>query len=213
MKHRLRMEMKATLARMSAEEMGAAAESACARLTGLEEFAAADLVMLYWPIPGEVDCMPALFAAWEAGKTVLLPKVLWEEDRMIALAYRSPDEELTVGRYGIYEPADGSPWPIDEIDLIVAPALAYDRMGNRLGRGGGFYDRFLAQIEVGVETCGLAYDQQVVEELPTHSNDYPVDILVTDREVLRFRHRPADRQLDLFAKTAGKTPTGKEPQA
>jgi len=202
--------MKATLAGMSADEMAQAGRRACQAVTALEEFRGARSVMVYWPIPGEVDCVGVLFAAWEAGKTVLLPKVLWDRDRMIALEYRSADQPLVVGRCGIHEPADGQPWPIDRIDFIVVPALAYDRQGNRLGRGGGFYDRFLAEIEAGAETCGLAFAQQLVEELPVHSNDYPVDILVTDTEVLRFDRRPADRQLDLFANPSGNRPTRKE---
>jgi len=209
MKHRLRMEMKATLAGMSAEDVDRASRAACSALTGLEEFRGAGAVMLYWPIPGEVNCVPVLLATWEAGKTALLPKIISDHE-IVALEYRSEIDELTVGRFGIREPAEGEPWPLDEIDFIVVPALAYDQEGNRLGRGGGYYDRFLAHVELGAETCGLAFAQQVVEELPVHSNDYPVDILVTDEQVLRFHRRPVDRQLDLFRNPSGKRPTTKE---
>ena len=93
---------------------------------------------------------------------------------------------MLVGSFGIGEPAAGEAWPIEDIDLIVVPAVAYDRRGRRLGRGGGFYDRFLARGGLRARTCGLAFAQQIVQELPAESHDYPVEIVVTDREVLRI---------------------------
>jgi 5-formyltetrahydrofolate cyclo-ligase len=210
MKHHLRREMKATLAGMSAQEAAAASEAACSALLGLEEYREARSVMLYAPIPGEVDCIPVAQAAWRDGRTVLLPRVTGEHGHMAAVRCGSLDDEMIVSAKGIREPAAGEPWPVGGIDFIVVPALAYDRQGNRLGRGGGFYDRFLAQADLRAVTCGLAFRQQVIEELPVHSNDYPVDLLVTDEEVLRFRRRPKDRQLDLFRSTSGKRPARKE---
>jgi 5-formyltetrahydrofolate cyclo-ligase len=64
--------------------------------------------------------------------------------------------------------------------------MAYDRQGGRLGRGGGYYDRFLGQPGLRAVRCGLAFAEQVVDELPTAPHDQPVDIVVTDQEVLRF---------------------------
>jgi 5-formyltetrahydrofolate cyclo-ligase len=207
MKHRLRREMKATLAGMSAEAAAAASRAACEALLSLEEYRQARAVMLYAPIPGEVDCLPVAEDAWRAHKTVLLPRVAWEDQHMEAVACRSADDEMVVNGKGIREPANGASWPVERIDFIVVPALAFDEQGNRLGRGGGFYDRFLAQVDLQATICGLAFAQQVVEELPVHSNDYPVDLLVTDVEVRRFHRRPRGRQLDLFANPSGKKPT------
>ena len=119
-------------------------------------------------------------------------------------------EEGMIVNQGIREPAGGEAWPIEQIDLVVVPALAYDRSGNRLGRGGGFYDRFLAQPALRAVRCGLAFSKQVVQELPVGPNDHPVDLLVTDAEVLRFRPRPTDRQGDDAPNPPGKRPTGKE---
>jgi 5-formyltetrahydrofolate cyclo-ligase len=186
MKHRLRKDMKAALAAMAAEDAAAASRAACAAAVALEEFRDARAVMLYSPIPGEVDCVPIARAAWGAGKIVLLPKVLLAERRMTPVRWLSADDEMRVGSFGIGEPASGEAWPIEEIDLIVVPAVAYDRAGRRLGRGGGFYDRFLAQSGLRAVTCGLAFARQVVEELPAEPHDYPVEIVVTDREVFRI---------------------------
>ena len=186
MKRHLRRQMKAALGAMPAEDAAAASRAACAALVAMEEFRDARAVMLYNPIPGEVDCVPIARAAWGAGKIVLLPKVLLAERRMTPVRWASPDDEMLVGSFGIGEPASGEDWPIEDIDLIVVPAVAYDRRGRRLGRGGGFYDRFLAQDKLQATTCGLAFAQQIVEELPAESHDCPVEIVVTDREVLRI---------------------------
>ena len=210
MKQHLRREMKATLAGMSASDAAAASAAACAAILGLDEFHEARSVMLYAPIPGEVDCVPVAEAAWRAGKAVLLPRTMWEQRHMAAVRVHSPDDEMIVTRNGIREPAGDEAWPLEDIDLVIVPALAYDVRGNRLGRGGGFYDRFLARLEMRTVLCGLAFWQQIVEELPIHSGDHPVDILVTDEKVLRFHHRPTDRQLEMFLEPPGKETTVKE---
>jgi len=189
-KPHLRTEMKEALAAMPAGAAADKSRRACRMLTALDEFQNAATVMLYMPIPQEIDCIPAALAAWRQAKTVLVPKVSLQQRRMIAVRCNSMDDEMVTGGYGIREPAGDQPWPVENIGLIVVPALAYDRRGNRLGRGGGFYDRFLAQPAMRAVTCGLAFAEQVAEEVPTTANDWPVDMLVTDKEVLRFPHDP-----------------------
>jgi len=196
MKSHLRKTMKATLAAIPPEQAAAESRAAREKLIALEEFRTARAVMLYLPIPGEVDCVPVALAAWQDAKTVLVPKVGWEQRHMIPVRCRSIDDEMIEDRYGLRTPAGGEPWPAEEIDLIVVPALAYDRQGHRLGRGGGFYDRFLAREDVKAVTCGLAFHQQVVDQVPCDPNDHPVDILVTDRQVLRLRRRAGGDRTD-----------------
>ena len=167
-------------------DVGAAKSlTVCEALLATEEFRSARVIMLYAPIPMEVDAEPIARAAWQAGRSVLVPKVQWQQRRMVAVAIGSMDD-LVPGRFGIREPAGDEAWPADKIDFIIVPALAYDRRGNRLGRGGGFYDRFLAEAGCNAVTCGLAFDEQLVDQVPIHDNDIPVNMLVTDKEVLRF---------------------------
>jgi len=192
MKQPLRKDMKAALAAMDPQVAASKSRSACKRLIALEEFQTARVVMLYLPIPCEIDTVPIALAAWQNGEMVLVPKVDWEQRHMIAVRCRSMDDQMDEGRYGLRTPAAVEPWPADQIDLIVVPALAYDRHGHRLGRGGGFYDRFLSAPEVKAVSCGLAFHEQVVDQVPCDENDYPVDILVTDREVLRPRRRASE---------------------
>jgi 5-formyltetrahydrofolate cyclo-ligase len=198
MKHRVRKEMRAALAAMSAEVAAGKSHLACQRLIALPEFREADVVMIYLDIPNEVDIAPVARAAWEGNKRVLVPKVTWEDKQMTALPLHSLDEGLIRTPQGLREPASGEPCPVENIDFIVVPALAYDRTGNRLGRGAGFYDRFLSTPGMRATTCGLAFSEQVVDEVPVHANDCPVDLLVTDAEVLSFNGhiRPAGASVD-----------------
>jgi len=179
--------MKAALGAMKAEDAAEMSRAACELLLALGEYRLARSVMLYAPLAGEVDCRPVAVAAWKDGKTVLLPRVTWAKRDMVAVPVGSLNHLVVTGRNGLREP-EGEPWPIERIDLIVVPGLAYDRLGNRLGRGGGFYDRFLARASLAAHTCGLAFSIQMMRELPVHPNDYPVKVLVTDKEVLRFNN-------------------------
>ena len=186
MKKHLRQEMKRRLGAMAPGRIAARSRAAAGLLVAQEEFARARVVMLYLAMAGEADPSQAAVGAWRQGKTVLAPRVDWDRRRMIALEIRPGESDLIVNPYGIREPAGGRAWPAEDIDLIIVPALAYDCSGGRLGRGGGFYDRFLASPGVRAVTCGFALAEQVVDELPVHAHDKRVTMLVTDKEVLRF---------------------------
>jgi 5-formyltetrahydrofolate cyclo-ligase len=95
---------------------------------------------------------------------------------------------LTTTGPGIREPADdvGKPIPVNLIDLVLVPGLGFTNTGYRIGRGMGFYDRFLAQPEFNGTSCGLAFHEQIVDELPVLDHDVPLSMLVTDRGVRRF---------------------------
>jgi len=199
MKQHLRKEMKARLAAMSPQEAAGKSHRACKSLIGLPEFLRARTVMLYLPMAREPDTAEVALHAWGQGKVVLAPRVDWSEKRMAAVEIRSLDDGVVTGEHGVPQPAEGQVWPVEEIDFIVVPALAYDRAGGRLGRGGGFYDRFLARPAIRAVTCGLAFDEQVVERLPEERHDRPVDMLVTDKEVLRFGKAPGQDGRELEA--------------
>jgi 5-formyltetrahydrofolate cyclo-ligase len=135
---------------------------------------------------GEVDASPVALRGWQEQKTIAAPRLSWEQRHMIPVVIRSLDTGLVQTERGLREPAEGDPVPIEMLDLVIVPALAYDRRGYRLGRGQGFYDRFLAQAQFRGVAIGLAFKEQVTERLPTTANDVPVHLLVTDEEVLRF---------------------------
>ena len=189
MKRSVRKRMRELLAAMHHGKVSAASQAACATLTALDEFRLADVVMIYLSLPDEIDTSTIAQMAWQAGKTVLAPKVNWEDRTMTAMEIRSLRDGLAVDESGFRQPATGRLWSGGDIDLIVIPGLAFDTHGNRMGRGMGFYDRFLAGDDVRALKCGLAFHEQLLSDpLPTTQNDQPIDMLVTNNGVLRFNH-------------------------
>jgi 5-formyltetrahydrofolate cyclo-ligase len=94
--------------------------------------------------------------------------------------------ELIGGAYGILEPRMYRPVPVEDLQVIIVPALAVDRNGNRLGFGAGFYDRFLHDVQL--PTIALAYDFQVLNGVPCEATDVPVSYIVTENEIIRCRN-------------------------
>jgi len=160
--------------------------AACKRLLALPEFERAQTLMIYLPLPKEVDVAPIALRAWQRDKTLAAPKILWDRRHMIPIVIRSLDSGLVVNQRGLREPADGEPLSPEALDLAIVPALAFDRRGNRLGRGAGFYDRFLNPDQFRGVAVGLGFREQVVDELPVTANDVPVHVLITDEDTLRF---------------------------
>jgi len=105
---------------------------------------------------------------------------------MIALEIRSLTDDLQVSSFGIREPVSGIPIPVDLINLLIVPGLGFDEYGNRLGRGRGFYDRFLAHPDFAGVTCGLGLEEQVCPNLPAGPLDRRIRMLLTDTSVRRF---------------------------
>lgn len=147
-------------------------------------FQAAGSVLLYAPIRGEVETELLARAALAAGKRLVLPRVHQEPKGLVLHAYSGDPATLVKGAYGIREPA--ADWPevgLAAVDLVVVPGVAFDGHGNRLGYGGGYYDRFLPEVRKAnpkVSLVGLAYGFQVVESLPAEAHDIPMDGLATE---------------------------------
>ncbi|UCD51686.1 MAG: 5-formyltetrahydrofolate cyclo-ligase, partial [Phycisphaerales bacterium] len=144
----------------------------------------ASTVMLFLSLPHEVDTSEAILHAWQLGKTVAVPKISWQQRHMLPVGISSLETGFSTGVGGLRNPVSGVPIPFAEIDLVVSPALGFDRQGNRLGRGGAFYDRFFANRELTASRCGLAFTEQVVDSIPVTDGDEPVDFLVTDEGVI-----------------------------
>ena len=185
-KSAVRRRLRETLDGMSDVERHRKSLAACSLITASPEFAAARCVMLYVSIPTEVDTAPLALRAWQAGKTVVVPKVSWDQRRMLPIEIHSLTTGMTSTGPGIREPIAGNPWPLDMIDIVIVPGLGFTKTGYRIGRGMGFYDRFLAQSEFLGISCGLAFSEQVVNDLPVLDHDVPLSMLATDKGLTRF---------------------------
>ena len=186
MKKALRQELRKRLAAIAPNEIQALSAQACERLVGLPEYSKAEILMVFLSLAAEVDTTSLVLRAWQDRKRVLAPKVSWEQRRMLPVEIRSLTQDLTTTQLGIREPATGPPIPIPLIDLVIVPGLGFDEKGNRLGRGRGFYDRFLAHPEFRGVSCALAFEAQMTESVPSDALDIRVNMLVTDAKVRRF---------------------------
>jgi len=126
------------------------------------------------PYNQEVRTVPILEQALADGKRVAVPKVYGDEMRFI---YMTDLTKVAKSAFGIPEPVADGPVADDPTALVLMPGLAFDREGHRIGYGGGFYDKFLAQ-EPNHPTIALCYDFQMVENLPTEEFDIPVDCVL-----------------------------------
>jgi 5-formyltetrahydrofolate cyclo-ligase len=184
-KSAIRKQLRDRLAAMSEAERHAKSLAACALVAGSPEFAAARCIMLYLSTPTEVDTAPLALRAWQSSKTVVVPKVSWDQRRMLPVEITSLKDGLTTTG-PVREPIAGTPMPVDLIDLVIVPGVGFTDTGHRIGRGMGFYDRFLAQPEFIGVSCGLAFEDQIVPELPTLDHDMALSMLASDRGVRRF---------------------------
>lgn len=180
----LRRHLRNCLLLLSDEQRKEKSRKACENLITTEPFQKASVVMMYLSLPHEVDTSEAILRAWQMGKTVAAPKISWQQRHMLPVAIHSLDGGFCTGVGGLRNPVDGVPIPFAEIDFVVAPALGFDRDGNRLGRGGAYYDRFFANKELAAARCGLAFSEQIMASIPITDGDEPVDFLVTDEGVI-----------------------------
>lgn len=151
------------------------------KFLALPVFKKAETILFYASFQGEVDTFALMDKAVELKKTVAVPFVCRKENKIIPMVITST-KELNKGRYGIPEPVFDRSRSVDPdmIDLVVVPGVAFDRGNNRLGRGAGYYDRFLSALPSITPTVGLAYDLQIVDALPRESHDRPVTLVVTN---------------------------------
>ena len=186
-KSAVRKQLRDLLDAMPADERHRKSLAACSLITASPEFQAARCVMVYVSIPTEVDTAPLALRAWQAGKTVVVPKVSWDQRRMLPVEITSLNTaDMTTTGPGVREPIAGTPAPLRDIDLVIVPGLGFTQSGFRIGRGMGFYDRFLAQSDFIGVSCGLAFEEQIVTDLPVLDHDVPLSMLATDRGIRRF---------------------------
>ena len=182
----IRRQLRETLAAMSDADRHAKSIAACALIASTPEFVSASTIMLYLSTAQEVDTAPLALRAWQSGKAVVVPKVSWDQKRMLPVEISSLHADLTTSGLGVREPVGGKPVPNNLIDLVVVPGLGFTANGYRIGRGMGFYDRFLALSDFMGVSCGLAFEDQVVQTIPVLDHDMPLSMLVTDRGIRRF---------------------------
>jgi 5-formyltetrahydrofolate cyclo-ligase len=234
-KSSVRRLLRQKIAAMTDAERQAKSQAACLALMSSPEFDAAQVIMLYLSMPHEVDTSAIALRCWQSGKTVVVPKVSWNQRRMLPMEIASlqrtmesrsaapsvPDAmkvsagkisagnisggnisagslstgEISTGAdeatrapfiANFPQPMEGKPVPVNLLDLVIVPGVGFTADGHRIGRGMGFYDRFLAQSDFIGLSCGLAFEEQVLEKIPVLDHDMSLSMLVTDQGIRRF---------------------------
>ena len=182
-KAELRRRMRALRRAMPQAACAARSAALCERLAQLPEVVHARVLIGYTAFRKEADAAAVLDEAAAAGKTVGLVRV--EADGQLGLHAHREADALVENAHGILEPAASAPRiEPDAVDVILVPALAVDTRAQRIGYGGGYYDRLLPRLPRAFKIV-LAYDFQLLAEMPDTPGDAPADCVVTDRRVLR----------------------------
>ena len=190
----IRREMRHKRRNLVATRRAALASHLARHVANSRAFQRSVRLAAYLPNDGEMDLRPLLRRAWNRGKHCYLPVL--NGRRLWFLPYQ-PDTPLAENRFGIPEPA-ASPrrrWPLQALDLVLAPLVAFDGLGNRLGMGGGYYDRTFAYLASRSHwrrplIIGVAYEFQRVTELPSHPWDVPLHGIATEQGLTWFAPDP-----------------------
>jgi 5-formyltetrahydrofolate cyclo-ligase len=156
----------------------------CARLE--PQLQSARSILFFAPLPDELDVWPLLEKLLPARKICALPAFDAVEQFYAARRVKNLENDIVTGKFGVSEPLPACETiPLDRFDLVLVPGMAFDVKGNRLGRGRGFYDRILSMAS-GIK-CGVAYDFQLRESIPTEAHDAKVNFIFTPSRCLRRR--------------------------
>jgi 5-formyltetrahydrofolate cyclo-ligase len=175
----LRARLLAARARLSAEQRAEAARAIRDTLLSRPEVQMAGTIAAYYSVGAEPDTRGLVYALWKRGSYVLLP-VLRADGDLDWASYEGP-ASLVPGPRGLREPGE-PPRGVDAVaraDAVLVPALAVDQAGNRLGRGGGSYDRALARVGPLIPLIALIYDGELVDHVPAEPHDVPVRAVVS----------------------------------
>ena len=170
----LRRQIREQKRAMTEEQINAASDRLGELFVATEQYRNAKTIYGYLPYNQEVRTVPMLEQALQDGKRIAVPKVYGEEMKFI---YMTDLSRIEKGYAGIPEPIADEPVADDPTALVLMPGLAFTKNGDRMGYGGGFYDKFLA-AEQSHPTVALCYAFQMVEQLPTEQYDIPVDLVL-----------------------------------
>lgn len=177
-KQALRQALKQQRRALSAPDIAKASQRACELLRTDARFQAAKSIAIYSPFAGEID--PSGLISGQ--QTFYLPVVDSGTGMRFVEAHGA--EAMQPNRFGIFEPQGKESLPIAALDMVVLPLVAFNRRGDRLGMGAGFYDRALADVDSTPYRVGFAYDWQEVDELTSNAWDVPLHVVVTDKEII-----------------------------
>jgi len=176
---------------LSYEEIQKKSEKIKQRLFSLPAFDKARALLFYLSLKDEVQTRDMIKEALKLNKIVAVPLIKLKERNILPARLYRFDEDLTIGPLGIPQPKGNLErlLPLNEIELVIVPGVAFDEKGNRIGFGMGFYDRFLKKLPARVEVVALAFELQLVQRIPSQPHDISVDCIVTERRIIHCKNK------------------------
>lgn len=182
----IRRKVRAGKSLLSPDEKSRAARSVFSRLEELAAFMLSDRILMYHSLPDELSTREFI-DKWCERKSFYLPRV-----NGVGLDILPYDRSaLRLGAFQIEEPQGDETVSIDDIEMVIVPAVAYDRRGNRVGRGKGYYDRLMKDSKA--LKVGVSYDFQFFDEIESEEHDVPVDIVITESQTYIMRNNSPKR--------------------
>lgn len=172
-KKMLRREVRARLESLDVADKSVRSAAICAELKKHLTVSNARVVALFSPLGYEIDVWP-LVESLSGAVSVVLPRV--EGDVMNFYCYNK--NSMAIGSFGINEPQNGFAVAPYEIDAVIVPGLAFTKSGARMGRGKGYYDKYMSQSDFSALKIGVCYSEQLVPEIPLESHDVMMDVLI-----------------------------------
>ncbi|MCQ9205596.1 MAG: 5-formyltetrahydrofolate cyclo-ligase [Omnitrophica bacterium] len=185
-KQQLRQRLIRRLLALTKEEIKRRSKNVEDKLSDLLIYKQAKVVMAYYPLRGEVDILKMIKKA-KTFKRFCFPVMDLKAKGLRIFEVNNLDEDFISGPFGVIEPdvEKTKELSIKEIDIVIVPGLGFDYHKNRLGRGAGFYDRFLEKITPSIKKVGIAFEFQILESLPIHlSLDQKLDVIVSESFVI-----------------------------
>jgi 5-formyltetrahydrofolate cyclo-ligase len=185
-KSQIREEVRDNLAALSAKEIAKKTKAIENRLFEFANFLEAKIALLYVNNDGEVSTRDILERSYRYRKIVVLPAFNPDQYSMNLLKVDDLKHDLKPGPRGIFEPDPNrcKTVPIDRIDIAIIPAVALDEKGGRIGSGEGYYDRLIPNLSITTRKVALAFENQIVPQIPLESHDKYVDIIITDERII-----------------------------
>lgn len=180
-KKQLRKEIAQAKKKQAVSTLEAASDALLTQLEEHPRFKEADTILMYYALPDEVRTQKFV-EKWHHSKRILLPVVVGD---LLELKVYEGKESMKEGAFHIDEPTGDTFTDYDKIQLTLVPGVSFDKHGNRLGRGKGYYDRLLPNINA--PKIGICFQFQIIEEIPTDKYDYPMDAVLTEYNLYNNR--------------------------
>ena len=182
----LRNDIRNQLSEVSDDQLAKWSQKLTDRLIASKEYQKAKVIMMFLSFGQEYDTSAIIEDAFSKGKIVCVPKVDWNVWRMDPVQMNNPQDYVTDER-GLSQPTGDDVFEANQIDLVLVPGVAFYSFGNRLGRGGGFYDRFLARSDLRATLIAPTFELEILPEVPYDCKDKGVVIILTPIRKLTIR--------------------------